>query len=341
MTGRSFWRLVLLVALFAIAVPGGIATAQERGATLVAEGTSTMTVNDQRVAASLKLESVVLAGAGFTAGEFIGLWITLPDGSVVGLDDDDLRADGDGAFVVELGLGPALPVGLHRFSARGQRSGNGAIVPFYLMAGRGPNTTEGTRLTFTPATARQLDTVEVVGTGFQANEDVSLWLTLPDGSVVGLGEAQADRAGEVSGSLFLPGALPVGRHYFTARGLESGNTAITPFVLQYGNGLNVPGARLAADLGRAPQRSVVALTITGESFTPNESISFWLTLPNGSVLDLGEARADANGNLDLEIYLDESLPTGTHYLSFRSNRSEQGGFLRLFLAPGPQEPGQE
>ncbi len=341
MTSRSFWRLALLLALFAVAVPGRIALAQERGASLVAEGTSTMTVGGQRVAAARQQETVTLGGAGFTAGEFIGLWITLPDGSVVGLDDDDLRAAEDGMFVVELGLGPALPVGLHRFSARGQRSGSGAIVPFYLMPGRGPNTTEGTSLMFSPATARQLDTVEVSGVGFRANETVSLWLTLPDGSVVSLGEVQADATGAVTGSLFLPGALPVGRHFFTARGIESGSTAITPFVLQYGNGLNVPGARLAADLGRAPQRSVVALEIAGKSFAPGESVSFWLTLPNGSVLALGEAHAEANGNLSLELYLDESLPTGTHYLSFRSNRSEQGGFLRLFLAPGPQEPGQE
>ncbi len=341
MKGGSFWRVVTLLMLAAVALPAGKGLAQERGATLIAEGTTTTTVGGQRVASSRQLENVVLAGTGFTAGELIGLWLTLPDGSVIGLDDDELRADAKGAFSTELGLGSALPVGLHRFSARGQRSGSGAIVPFSLMAGQGPNATEGTRISLSPATARQLDTIELVGTGFQPNEMVALWLTLPDGSVVGLGESNADKSGMIDGSLFLPGALPVGRHYFTARGQKSGNTAITPFVLQYGNGLNVPGARMAADIGRVPQRSVVELSISGEDFMPNESVSFWLTLPNGSVLDLGEANADATGNLDFELYLDEALPTGTHYLSFRSNRSEQGGFAKLVLEPGPQEPGQE
>ncbi len=340
MKSRSIWRFLMVLVFAATFVPFA-AFAQERGATLVAEGTTTMMVGGQTVASSRQLESVVIVGVGFTPGEFVGLWVTLPDGSVVGLDDDDLRADDDGEFGVELGLGPRLPVGLHRFTARGKNSGVGAIVPFYLMAGRGPATTEGTRLTFTPATARQLDTVELNASGFSANEAVALWLTMPDGSVVGLGQAEADGSGAIGGSLFLPGELPVGRHYFTARGVTSGNTAITPFVLQYGNGLDVPGARLAADLGRAQQRSLVALTIAGENFTPNESISFWLTLPNGSVLDLGEARADESGNLEVVVYLDESLPVGTHYLSFRSNVSEQGGFLKLFLAPGPQEPGEE
>lgn len=338
---RSILRLVAVLAIAIAVVPVGAIHAQERGATLVAEGTATMTVGGQTVAASRQREAVALGGAGFNAGEKVGLWVTMPDGSVLGLDNEDLKADADGTFGIELGLGAGLPVGLHRFSARGKTSGKGAIVPFYLMAGRGAAPTEGTRLTFTPATAKQLDTVDLAATGFQAGEKVSLWVTLPDGSVIGLGEASADSAGSVGSSIFLPAALPVGRHYFTARGLTSGNTAITPFVLQYGNGLNVPGARLAADIGRAPQRSLLLLNITGENFLPSESISFWLTLPNGAVLPLGDANADSDGNLDLALYLDEGLPTGTHYLSFRSNRSEQGGFAKLFLEPGPQAPGEE
>lgn len=339
MKGRQLFRLMMALLLGVLAIPAGAVVAQERGAELVAIGTMTTRVGNETVASSRQLETVVIAGAGFDAGELIGFWLTLPDGSVVGLDSDDLQADEEGAFAVELGLGSGLPVGLHRFSARGQSSGAGAVAPFYLMPGRGPDVTAGTQLTFSPATARQLDTVELSASGFAANETVALWLTLPDGSVIGLGNVTSDASGTFSGSLFLPGVLPVGRHYFTARGTTSGNTAITPFVLQYGNGLNVPGARLAADLGRAQQRTI--LSLSGEGFTANESVSFWLTLPNGSVLDLGEVNADENGVLDVVIYLAEDLPVGIHYLSFRSNQSEQAGFAKLTLLPGPQAPGEE
>lgn len=332
-------RLVTVLVLAMCMLPTSAAFAQERGATLVAEGTMTTTVAGQQVAASRQLESVALGGAGFNANELIGLWVTLPDGSVVGLDNEDVKADAAGVFAVELGLGGGLPTGLHRFSARGKSSGKGAIVPFVLMPGKGPETTAGTRLAFSPATARQLDTVELLASGFAANERVSLWVTLPDGAAVGLGEIDADSNGLITGSLFLPGELPVGRHYFTARGNSSGNTAITPFVLQYGNGLNVAGARIAADIGRAAQRSV--LELSGGGFAPNESVSFWLTLPNGAVLGLGDINADADGNLAVVLYLSEGLPTGTHYLSFRSNESDQGGFAKLFLEPGPQSPGEE
>lgn len=315
----------------------GAVFAQEAGAELVLEGTTTTQVGGQSVPSSRQRETVIVAGAGFDANELVGLWVTLPDGSVLGLDEDDLRANADGVFAVEVGLGAGLPTGLHRFTARGQVSGNGAIAPFYLLAGRGPSPTEGTRLSFNPSTARQLDTVALFAEGFSANERVSLWVTLPDGAVVGLGEIDANAGGVIDGSLFLPGELPVGRHYFTARGNTSGNTAITPFVLQYGNGLNVPGASVAADIGRAPQRSVIELTIEGQDFMARESVSFWLTLPSGAVLGLGDVLTDSDGNLNVLLDLDETLPVGTHYLSFRSNLSNQGGFARLFLEPGPPE----
>jgi hypothetical protein len=99
------------------------------------------------------------------------------------------------------------------------------------------------------------------------------------------------------------------------------------------------GARLAADLGHAVQRTVLTISATG--FTPKESVSFWQTLPNGAVLALGDLQADGDGNLSARIDLSEALPTGTHYLSFRSNISNQGGFAKLVLEPGPRNPGHE
>jgi hypothetical protein len=70
-------------------------------------------------------------------------------------------------------------------------------------------------------------------------------------------------------------------------------------------------------------------------------VSFWLTLPDGSVLPLGDVRADGDGHLDALIHLSEDLPTGTHYVSFVSNVSGQAGFARLALEPGPTSPGEE
>ena len=335
----ALWRLVggLLVAL--LIVPLGTASATERGARLAAFGTTTTRIQGREVEAARQLEQVVLSGEDFAPGELIGVWLTMPDGSVMGIDDDDVQAGSDGHFALELGLGAGLPTGLHHFSARGQESGRGAIAEFYLLPGQGPATTAGTQLSLSPAAAKQLDTVELSASGFTANESVALWLTMPDGAVIGLGQVQTDSDGAFSVSLYLSSSLPVGRHYFTGRGNSSGKAAITPFVLQYGNGLNLPGAEIAVNLGAAPQRTV--LELSGQGFDANETLSFWLTLPNGIVFDLGEIETDGDGNLDVAIYLAQDLPVGTHYLSFVSNQSQQAGFARLELTPGPQFPGEE
>lgn len=339
MNKNALWRLIGMVLLAIAIVPVGTAAAQERGARLVAFGTTTATYNGREVEAARQREQVVLSGEDFAPGELIGVWLTLPDGSVMGIDDDDVQAGSDGHFALELGLGAGLPTGLHRFSARGQESGRGAIAEFVLLPGQGPAATAGTQLRLTPATARQLDTVELSASGFAGSETIALWLTLPDGSVVSVGQIQADGSGAFSVSLFLSGQLPVGRHYFTGRGNTSGNTAITPFVLQYGNGLDVPGAEIAADIGSAPQRTV--LELSGEGFAPNETVTFWLTLPNGAVLPLSDIEVNGNGVLDVALYLAQDLPVGTHYLSFLSSESQQAGFAKLVLEPGPQAPGEE
>ncbi len=83
------------------------------------------------------------------------------------------------------------------------------------------------------------------------------------------------------------------------------------------------------------------LQIAAVGFQGGESVSFWLTLPDGSVLPLGHVRANGDGTLSAVIYLAEDLPTGTHYVSFVSNRSGQAGFARLVLEPGPTSPGEE
>jgi hypothetical protein len=123
----SFWRLITVVLLAALALPAGAALAQERGASLVVEGLTTVVVNGERYPASQQRDTVVLIGSDFAANELVGLWVTLPDGSVIGLDDNDLRADEGGVFGIELGLGAGLPTGRHFFLVRGKRSGRGVL----------------------------------------------------------------------------------------------------------------------------------------------------------------------------------------------------------------------
>ena len=329
-------RVCAMLLVVALVVPVEGAAANERGAMLTVEGTTTI-VSGESVAASMQGEEVVVSGAAFRSGEQVGLWLTFANGAVSDVDSAEIVADGEGMFVVRVRLDPSLPVGRHTFSARGKSSGRGAVASFELLPGSGPSPTTGARLLAQPASIRQLETVVLNGSGFEANETVSLWLTLPNGALIGLGQIAADRAGMVEEPLTMPGWLPVGRYSVTGRGRTSAATAIGELWLDYGNGLDVEGARLAANLGRAVQQTVLQIAATG--FTPNENVSFWQTLPDGAVVVIGDLRADNKGTIQAHIDLSEALPTGTHYLSFRSNVSNQTGFARILIEAGPIDAG--
>ena len=329
----SHRRLSAILLLASLALPAVAARAIEQGAILTAEGTTTLELSGGPVAASMQGEHAVLNGSAFSPDEVVSLWMTFADGSVFGFGIDHLNAGGDGAFEIEIGLPATLPIGLHQITARGQSSGRGAVVPFYLLPGQGPQATQGTGLVVTPEAPRQLETVELAGSGFESGETVALWLTLPDGVVVALGQQSADATGSFLTSLTVPSFLPIGHYSATARGDRSGNTAIALFMVQYGNGLDVPGAALAVNIGRATQGTLLEVVASG--FTRGESVSFWLTRPDGAVLDLGASRADDAGDLSASFYLSETLPVGRYYLSLHSNESKQGSFASLELEPGP------
>lgn len=328
-------RLALLLLVMALLAPAGIAHATEYGATLAVEGSIS---TGMRVAASRQGEQAILNGAGFDPRELIGLWVTFADAAVKAIDTGYLTADSQGSFTVVLEIDGSLPLGLHRYSARGRSSGRGAIASLYLLPGGSP-VSSSAGLVLTPSTARQQETVRLAGRQLAANEQIALWLTLPDGAVLSLGRVTATASGVFDTAFVMPEWLPVGRYMVTAHGLVNGTSAIAELTLRFGNGLDIAGAEFAADIGRAKQRTRVEVKAGG--FLANESVSFWLTLPNGAVLALGDANTDAEGNLDIDFMMSEALPAGQYYLSLRGNTSGLGSFARLVLEPGPRSPGEE
>ncbi|GAC1560485.1 MAG: hypothetical protein NVS2B7_34930 [Herpetosiphon sp.] len=338
MNNQRLRRVIVTLLLVSVVFPGVI-FAREQGATLVASGTMTTVVDGRSIPGVQQREHLQISGDGFVAGERIGVWVTLQDFSVFGVDHDAVRANNAGHWTIDISLGAQLPVGVHQVSARGKTSGLGAVVPFALRPGEGPAPTGDGTLTVMPTIVRQQATITLTAAGFRSDERIALWLTQPDGVVLDLGQIALGPNGTLATSLILSSDLPVGPYAVTAQGGKSGMTAIARFVLQYGNGLPVAGARLSVNLGRAVQRMI--LNITAGGFTPGESIALWQTLPNGAVIDRGEVHADTDGKLATTIALSEALPAGIHYLSFRSNTSEQFGFARIYLAPGPRMPGVE
>ncbi len=150
-------RVVASLLVAAFILPAGAAFATEQGAALTATGTTTMTINEQQVAAARQGERIVIAGSNFRFNELVGLWVTLPTGAVRGLDRDNIRADRNGDVVVDLILDGSYPTGLHHVSARGKTSGRGAIVPLNLLAAVGPARHPGRRCGWCRRTHGSLD----------------------------------------------------------------------------------------------------------------------------------------------------------------------------------------
>ncbi|MFL5804411.1 MAG: hypothetical protein ACJ8CR_22045 [Roseiflexaceae bacterium] len=150
-----------------------------------------------------------------------------------------------------------------------------------------------------PASGRPGQTFTVLGEGFDRDERVSLWITVPGGSVRPISQQPAaDRNGSISGArIQIPtdSGFRDGVWYVTAHGLRSGRQGIGSFRLggapapapappssplgnlihdslrPRGNGAIVP---LAAPSG-------FVFTFTAFGFDPNERIGAWLTRPDG------------------------------------------------------------
>ncbi|MBA3470614.1 MAG: hypothetical protein H0T53_13330 [Herpetosiphonaceae bacterium] len=333
---RTLLALAMVTAL--LVFPGSRSTyAAGESGSVTGSGTAACMLpgsdfNGMMVDSARQGEVIDLSIAGFANPDVVSIWLTFPDGRVFDVISAyfldglfDFVEDNETKFLVEgegsLGyeLTEKFPVGCHRITVESVFTGNQVIIPFVLMPG-GEAASGPATLKAVPAAAKQNTSISLEARGFMDGEDVALWLTQPDGTVVDLGQAAAAGSDFDLVDFFVPSLLPVGKHSITAKGLKSGYTAITPFELMAGlDDAPTGDATLDVLFERDLQRSVFLLVGTG--FGGSEDVSFWLTYPNGKVLYLGDGKTDASGLFDLFIYVDEQFPTGKHYVSVRGNKS--------------------
>ncbi len=270
---------------------------------------------------------------GFASEERTTLWLTLPDYSVVGLGDVVVGENGGGEL--DLFISSAFPTGVHYFSVRGNRSKRLAVARFELTLGRGAAPSSGIQLTVDNATRAQGECFTFTGRGYQAGEPVSVWLRAPDNSVFGLGRIRAGSNGAFEDVLCGGSIDPEGLYYYTAYGDVSGRTGIVPFTLIRGDYTAVPsgGTRLIIEPASAKQFDVV--TIIGTGFRAGETISLWVTLPNGVVLPLFQG-VTSDGTFAEDIRL-PPLPVGRHYFSAYGQTSRLRAVVLFNLSPGTGE----
>jgi hypothetical protein len=193
--------------------------------------------------------TVNIFGRGFRAQEQVDVWITAPDGSV--LDYPSQFTSDVGSFASTFIFDERFSTGSYAFTALGKSSGYQVIARFNLASR--PSTPSGwaqMRVAWRPnASATQTQEFELQGQFFDPFELVSVWATLPDGSVQGLPMQQSNQFGEFFAVVALDQRLPTGVYSFTAEGQASRRLVIGQVTVTAGDP-NV--TNFAPNPGQAP-----------------------------------------------------------------------------------------
>lgn len=169
-----------------------------------------------------------ISGTNFGANETLATWLRFPDNSVA--NQGQLETDANGSFSYILRSNGA-PTGLYAFTARGLTTDLNGIVEFEITPGDLTTATGEANLSIRPGSDDQRSFAVFEGSGFQANETISIWVTLPDESTMAIGNVNTNDNGAFSAELYLGEQEPVGMRVYTAYGNTSGLRAITEFTL--------------------------------------------------------------------------------------------------------------
>jgi hypothetical protein len=284
----------------------------------------------------------VFTAQGFEPGEPVGVWLTAPDQSTFG--SGRVTADGQGGISGEglsLSADASLAEGLYSFNAQGVRSGREARAFFRLS--RAPAAGDPARLGvlihdqlprqgqafIVPVAAPPGAGFTLAGAGFQEGEEVSAWLTSPDGNSTAIDPAQVRREGGAAQVLITTNGLPEGVYTAVVQGRSSQVIAAASFKLTR-DYLAGPGTPRPANVGGSATPAEVTpggvVQIRGQGLRPGELLDYWITNPAGAyVLLPSPLVADGEGRIGFTPALDLSMPAdalaGVYGVHFRGRQS--------------------
>lgn len=306
----SLITLALLIGVFAAPAT---TSAQERGANMIIVPPQAPQGPDTQV---------VLQLSGFAANESVTLWETFPDYTVLPRGNYSVNTAGVKRVVID--IDGSLPVGLHHFSAHGNESGILTIEPFEVLP---PAVAESPGISIDVTTGlggKQGGYFTFVGSGYQSRETVSLWLTLPDGTVEYL-KTKRSHEGRWAASVSFDERDPTGQYYLTGFGNTSEMTGIATFFVTGGNFTTSSGG---ATLEASPQwtKQLETVQLHGEGFAPGEIVSIWITMSDGTVWNARKVLA-TDGSFTEVGYLpalipDNGFPVGTTTFTAYGNSSQ-------------------
>ncbi len=256
--------------------------------------------------------TVIINLSGFRPNEIVTLWQTLPDFSVVG--HGNVEVDESGKATLSWTVGAGYETGHHYMSARGNTSKRVAITDFMITLGEG--SLGDTPMSVSTTRDPQGSTFRFSSVGFSSREIVSVWMRTPSNRVLPLEATVSSKEGTFDYTLRLGGPDQEGEYHLTARGNESGKTAIVAFVLERGD-LLIERANRGAVVKVAPTtlKQGDALLVEGMSFGGDEDVAVWFTRPDAVTVPFFEINTSSDGYFVEEMELPTELTTGKHELT--------------------------
>lgn len=200
--------------------------------------------------------------------------------------------------------------------------------------------TQTAQLVIAPSPAVQNSILGLQFSGFQSRETIAVWITLPNGRVItinevvlamnpGRYEVRANRNGNAYSEVLLDGSFPTGRYIFSARGnlsglrVDTGLTLVAPASPAPSPGVVVTAEKVATSTG-------TRVAFRGSGYLSGETVSLWVTRPNGSVVDLGSVLA-TGGTFNARYVPGASAAQGGYTLSARGLTSGRFGIVSFTL----------
>ncbi len=245
---------------------------------------------------------VTFTGTGFAPNESLAIWETSTDGTSTPQGQGIIQADGNGGFTTNVTFPSAGQWTATAYSVNTQKT----FTSTYTV-GTAAGTT-GTIASGSPATGTPVGvgvSTTFSGSGFNANEVISVWETGPDGKTAALSGIQADNTGAFTDLVSFPAA---GQWQVTAKGTVSLHQVISPFAVGTTSavpatttGTTTTGTVGGAGFNGTPASIGVAVTFSGSGFNGNERISLWTTAPDSTTAALSGIQADSAGGFTTSV----------------------------------------